>query len=95
MQHGGSDTKGFRMRPQTGNPNNVGVEYTRDIIEYKDPGRYIPIVFLLHSWGSLVGVPTKVPLDTSSFMGQIMMVSKSAILPCWYGFQPQILNTEP
>ena len=31
-------------------------------MEYKDPGRYIPIIFLLHSWGSLFGVPSKVPL---------------------------------
>ena len=31
-------------------------------MEYKDPGRYIPIIFLLYSWGSLFGVPSKVPL---------------------------------
>ena len=30
-------------------------------MEYKDPGRYIPIKFLLFSWGSLFGVPKKVP----------------------------------
>ena len=37
-------------------------EYNRNIIEHKDPGRYIPIIFLLYSWGSLFGVPIKVPL---------------------------------
>ena len=26
-------------------------------MEYKDPGRYIPIIFLLYSWGSRFGVP--------------------------------------
>ena len=30
-------------------------------MEYKDPGRYIPNLFLLYSWGSLLGVPSKVP----------------------------------
>ena len=37
------------------NPHN------RNIMEYKDPGKYIPSTFLLHSWGSLFGVPSKVP----------------------------------
>ena len=32
-------------------------------MEYKDPGRYILIIFLLYSWGSLFGVPSKVPLE--------------------------------
>ena len=31
-------------------------------MEYKEPGRYIPIVYLLYSWGSRFGVPSKVPL---------------------------------
>ena len=31
-------------------------------MEYKDPGRYIPIICLLYSWGSLFGVPSRVPL---------------------------------
>ena len=31
-------------------------------MEYKDLGRYIPIIFLLSSWGSLFGVPNKVPV---------------------------------
>ena len=25
---------------------------------YKDPGRYIPIIYLLYSWGSQFGVPS-------------------------------------
>ena len=32
-------------------------------MEYKDPGRYIPIIYLLYSWGSLFGVPSRVPLS--------------------------------
>ena len=31
-------------------------------MEYKDPGRYIPITYLLYSWGSRFGVPSGVPL---------------------------------
>ena len=31
-------------------------------MEYKDPGRYIPSTYLLYSWGSLSGVPSRVPL---------------------------------
>ena len=31
-------------------------------MDYKDPGEYIPIKFLVHSWGSLLGVPSKIPL---------------------------------
>ena len=31
-------------------------------MEYKDPGRYIPIIYLLYSWGSRFGVPSRVPL---------------------------------
>ena len=27
-----------------------------------DPGSYAPIIFRLHSWGSLLGIPIKVPL---------------------------------
>ena len=34
-------------------------------MEYKDPGRYIPIIYLLYSWGSLFGVPSRVPLVRS------------------------------
>ena len=42
---------GFRAErgPQTGNPKRpVGISQ-----QYKDPGRYVPILFLLHFWGSL------------------------------------------
>ena len=31
-------------------------------MEYKDPGRYIPIIYLLYSWGSQFGVPSRVRL---------------------------------
>ena len=33
-----------------------------NIMEYKDPGKYIPIIYLLYSWGSRFGVPSRVPL---------------------------------
>ena len=32
-----------------GTPNREPVEYSRNIIVHKDPGRYIPIKFLLYS----------------------------------------------
>ena len=31
-------------------------------MEYKDPGRYIPTIYILYSWGSLFGVPSRVSL---------------------------------
>ena len=43
-------------------PNREPQDYSRNRMEYKDPGRYIPIIFLLYSWGSLFGVPILVPL---------------------------------
>ena len=45
-----------------GTPNREPQEYSRNLVEYKDPGKYIPIIFLLYSWGSLFGVPIRVPL---------------------------------
>ena len=49
--------KGLKWEPQTGKPR----KYSGKIIECKDLGRYIPIIFLLYSWGSLFGVARKVP----------------------------------
>ena len=46
-----------------GTPNREPQEYSRNIMEYKDPGRYIPIIYLLYSWGSQLGVPSRVPLS--------------------------------
>ena len=43
-------------------PNREPQEHSRNIMEYKDPGRYIPILYLLYSWGSRFGVPIKVLL---------------------------------
>ena len=45
-----------------GTPNREPQEYSRNIMEYKDPARYIPIIYLLYSWGSLFGVSSRVPL---------------------------------
>ena len=45
-----------------GTPNREPSEYSRNIMEYKDPGRHIPIIHLLYSWGSRFGVPSSVPL---------------------------------
>ena len=45
-----------------GTPNREPQEYSRNILEDEDPGRYIPTVFLLYFWGSLYWVPRKVSL---------------------------------
>ena len=34
-----------------GTPNREPQDCSRNRIEYKDPGGYIPIIFLLYSWG--------------------------------------------
>ena len=34
-------------------------------MEYKDPGRYIPIIYLLYSWEPRFGVPSRVPLQSA------------------------------
>ena len=44
-----------------GTPNREPREYSRNIVESKDPGSYIPIIFLLYSWGFPFGVLSKVP----------------------------------
>ena len=46
-----------------GTPNREPPEYSRNIIEYKGLGGYISIIFLVYPWGSLFGVPSKVPLE--------------------------------
>ena len=51
-----------------GSPNKEPQEYTRNIEECKDTGRYIPVIFLLYSWGSLSGVQNKIPLNTTCWV---------------------------
>ena len=41
-------------------------------MEYKDPGRYIPIIYLLYSWGSRFGVPSRVPLSIDTHNNGLM-----------------------
>ena len=60
---------GSSKRAEKGTPNRAPQEYNRNIIEYKDPGRYTPIIFLVYSWGSLFGVPSKVSLFRVSGSG--------------------------
>ena len=38
-----------------GTPNRELPEYSWNIMEDKDPGIYLPVIFLLYSWGSLFG----------------------------------------
>ena len=53
-----------------GNPNRETREYSRDIMEYKDTGRYIPIIFLLYSEVPGLGFPLK-SLDTLHGFGEL------------------------
>ena len=60
-QHALAESKEMQREPQIGNLKNiVGIEQ-----EYRDLGRYIPVIFLLSSSGSLVGVPMSVPSERS------------------------------
>ena len=45
-----------------GTPNREPQEYSRNIIGMYLPGSLCSIIFLLYSWGSLFGVPNRVPL---------------------------------
>ena len=45
-----------------GTPNREPQEYSRYIIGMYLPGSLYSIIFLLYSWGSLFGVPSRVPL---------------------------------
>ena len=45
-----------------GTPNREHQEYSSKMIENKDPGRHLSVVFLLYCGGSLFGVLSKVPL---------------------------------
>ena len=60
------DQKHKRVR--MGTRNREPQEYSRNIIEYSDPGRYmysLNIPTAVYSWGSLFGVPSKVHLTHS------------------------------
>ena len=46
-----------------GTPNWEPQEYSRYIIGIYLPGSLYSIIFLLYSWGSLFGVPSRVPLS--------------------------------
>ena len=46
-----------------GTPNREPQEYSSNIMENENPGRYILIIYLLYSWGSRFGVPSRVPLE--------------------------------
>ena len=51
--HSSSSFRKFEMKGTLmGTPNREPQEYSRNIIECKDRGRYIPNSFLLYSWGS-------------------------------------------
>ena len=65
-----------------GTPNREPQEYSRNIMEYKDPDRYIDIIYLLYSWGSLFGVPSRVPLE----MAWAHVRRFTRLLPVWFSW---------
>ena len=68
-----------------GTPNREPQEYSRNIIEYKDPGRYIPIIYLLYSWASRFGVPSRVPLYKQLLSPMNLYVGYAQ---AWFGALP-------
>ena len=70
-----------------GTPNREPQEYSRNIMGYKDPGRYIPIIYLLYSWGSPFGVPSRVPLYSKPLTLRIwhVMVGLIDVISCHAG----------
>ena len=61
-------------------PKREPQEYGRNMVEYRDPGRYVPTIFLPFSWGSLFGVPSKVPLQYAVSGGFSITYTQSHIL---------------
>ena len=46
------------LKSKMGTSNREPQEYSGNILEIYGPaGRYIPSIFLLYSWGSLLGAP--------------------------------------
>ena len=69
-----------------GTPNREPQEYSRNIMEYKDPGWYIPIIYLLYSWGSLFGVPSRVPLSWGRWTHTHLRVARLKVCELGFGF---------
>ena len=59
-----------------GTPNRKPREYSGNVIGIYLPGSLYSMKFLLHSWGSLFGVPIKVSLD----VGQLWLKAFRALL---------------
>ena len=53
-----------------GTPNREPQEYSRYIIGIYLPGSLYSIIFLLYSWGSLFGVPSRIPSKTLTASNQ-------------------------
>ena len=64
-----------------GTPNREAQEYTRYIIGIYLPGSLYSIIFLLYSWGSLFGVPSRVPLMVVSVKGGYHDRAQNAMIP--------------
>ena len=58
-----------------GTPNREPQEYSRYIIGIYLPGSLYSIIFLLYSWGSLFGVPSRVPLIFALIMARLTVWS--------------------
>ena len=49
-------------------------------MEYKDPSKYIPIIYLLYSWGSRFGVPLLLVLRMRKLFGGLGVQQVSTTL---------------
>ena len=71
-----------------GTPNREPQEYSRNIIEYEDPGSYFPIIFLLYSWGSCLGFPLTIKCSKGSLkLAQVRDCVPTALIK-FYMYSP-------
>ena len=62
---GGCSARSKSKGTLLGTPNREPQEYSRYTIGIYLPGSLYSIIFLLYSWGSLFGVPSRVPLKSA------------------------------
>ena len=73
-----------------GTPNREPQEYSRYIIGIYLPGSLYSIIFLVYSWGSLFGVPSRLPL----FMGFSNYLGARLAWPTAYlNLQPFLMSS--
>ena len=88
----GQEPGWYHQRVLMGTPNREPKEYSGNIMEYKDPGRYIRILFLLCSWGPLLRVPSKFQLYQGHNLSNPQIINRSSRAPGTFGQARQNLK---